>query len=335
MAHISVRTAILDRFPSADLGVGIFAALIHAAYHGHRDTFPYTSLRDWLHSLEWPPSSAYKYLGDYPEDSAPGWTDNIQGVTSDDSHWFFTEESEGMWKFPLSHDLDKDIEDREFPRAPVPSPFDEVDSPHMGDLDHFDGLLFVPFEGTSPRRIMMFRASDLQFLDSAPVGEQSDAPWCAINPRNRLLYSSHFNTDHLNVYRLSLIADTTSGIVGLDLNFLYNFELRDSAGDRLLVSRVQGGAFSPSGHLYLVSDTDSGGVLGFDMTTGRKMFQRRKDSLPADVEMEGIAILDADATSVPHIGGQIHVAWLQDEWPTDDDIYFSHFRVSAEHKHKL
>jgi hypothetical protein len=46
MAHISVRTAILDRFPSADIGVGIFAALIHVAYHGHRDTFPYTSLRD-------------------------------------------------------------------------------------------------------------------------------------------------------------------------------------------------------------------------------------------------------------------------------------------------
>jgi hypothetical protein len=109
MAHISVRTAILDRFPSADLGVGIFAALIHVAYHGHRDTLPYTSLRDWLHSLEWPPSSAYKYLGDYPEDSAPGWTNNIQGVTSDGSHWFFTEGSEGMWKFPLSHDLDKDI----------------------------------------------------------------------------------------------------------------------------------------------------------------------------------------------------------------------------------
>jgi hypothetical protein len=75
--------------------VGIFAALIHVAYHGHRETFPYTSLRDWLHSLEWPPSSAYKYLGDYPEDSAPGWTNNIQGVTSDGSHWFFTEESAG------------------------------------------------------------------------------------------------------------------------------------------------------------------------------------------------------------------------------------------------
>jgi hypothetical protein len=335
MADLSVRAAIHNRYPWANLAQGVLASTQHVAYQGHRDTFPYKSLRDWLHSLEWPPVSAYDYLGDYPADSAPGWTNNVQGVTTSATHWFFSAETEGLWKLPLSRDLDADIDDGQFPHANVPPPYSGVDSPHMGDLDHFDGLLFVPFEGTHPRRIMLFRASDLKFLDTAPVAEQSDCPWCAVNPRNRLLYSSHFDTDHLNVYRMTLIANSTDGVVGLGLEFLYNFELRNSQGARLPVSRVQGGAFSPSGHFYLVSDVDNGGLMGFDMTTGRRMFQRTKASLPTDVEMEGLTIFDADAAPTPHIGGQIHIVWLQDEAVVDDDIYFSHFRVAAEHRHKL
>lgn len=335
MADIHVKAAIHQRFPWADLAQGILRSTQHVAYQGHRDTFPYSSLRDWLHSLEWPPTSAYDYLGDYPADSAPGWTDNVQGVTTSGTHWFFTQETEGLTKIPVTHDLDVDIEDGQMPHADIPAPFSDADSPHLGDPDHFNGLLFVPFEGVHPRRIMLFRASDLKFLGTAPVGEQSDCPWCAVNPRNRLLYSSHFDTDHLNVYRMSLIADTTNGVVGTMLEFLYNFELRDSQGNRLQLWRVQGGAFSPSGHFYLVSDVDNGGLMGFDMTTGRRMFQRTKASLPTDVEMEGLAIFDADAASIPHIGGQIHIVWLQDEAVADDDIYFSHFRIAAEHRHKL
>jgi hypothetical protein len=335
MTEISVKAAIHDRFPSANLAQGVFGSTLHVAYQGHRDTFPYTSLRDWLHSLEWPPASAYDYLGDYPEDSAPGWTNNVQGVATSGTHWFFSAESEGLWKISLTHDLDKDVDDGQLPHAAVPSPFSDVDRPHMGDLDHFEGLLFVPFEGTDPKRIMLFRASDLAFLGTGNVAEQSDCPWCAVNPRNRLLYSSHFNTDHLNVYRMSLKTNSAGGVVGLELKFLYNFELCNSQGARLQVSRVQGGAFSSSGHLYLVSDVDSGGLMGFDMTTGRRMFQRTKASLPTDVEMEGITIFDADAVSTPHIGGQIHIVWLQDEAVVDDDIYFSHFRIATEHRHKV
>ena len=335
MAEISVKAAIHARFPSANLAQGVFGSTLHAAYQGHRDTFPYRSLRDWLHSLEWPPSSAYAFLGDYPEDSAPGWTNNVQGVATSGTHWFFSgAKLEGLWKIPLTHDLDADIDDGQMPHAGVPPPFSQVEKPHMGDLDYFEGMLFVPFEGTDPKRIMLFRASDLVFLGTGNV-TQSDCPWCAVNPRNRLLYSSHFDTDHLNVYRMTLATNASGGVAGLQLEFLYNFELRNSEGARLPIARVQGGSFSPSGHLYLVSDVDSGGLMGFDMTTGRRMFQRTKASLPAGVEMEGITIFDADAVSTPHIGGQIHIVWLQDEAVVDDDIYFSHFRIAAEHRHKV
>jgi hypothetical protein len=334
MAIIQLKKTIHQRFPWSDLTKGILHSLLHSAYQAHLETFPYKSLRDWLRSLDWPPESSFEYLGDYPQESAPGWSNNVQGVAISGSHWFFTQD-EGIWRIPVTHDLDEDVDEDRFVHVRVPSPFSEADSPHLGDPDHFEDFLFVPLEGWQPRQILMFRDSNLQFIGAAPVSEQSDAPWCAINPRNRMLYSSHFDTDHLNVYKLSLIANTTDGVVGLELEFQYNFELKDSDGSRLLLHRVQGGAFSPSGHLYLISDVGEGGLLGFDMTTGRKMFHRTKNSLPTDVEMEGIAIFDADAGSAPHIGGQIHIVWLEDEALGDDDVYFSHLRVASEHRQNI
>jgi hypothetical protein len=292
-----------------------------------------------LHSLEWPPTNAVSYLGDYPEDSNPGWTNNIQGVAHDDSNWFFTQDVR-LWRIPLSHDLEEAIipifiDDNQFLNAPIPSSLEEAGGDHMGDPDHHEGLLYVPLEGTSPPRILIFQGSNLNFIDSAPLTAQNDAPWCAINPLNGLLYSSPFNSDHLTVYKRLPIGNSHGGSIVLELEHLYDFPLFDSQGSPVSLLRIQGGAFSPSGHLYLVSDVDSGGVLGFDMTTGRKIFQRTKESLPTGAEMEGITIWDVDPLSSPHIGGQIHVVWLQDEAIVDDDLYFSHFRVPAEHRGRI
>jgi hypothetical protein len=326
MPNISVR--------AANLGAGILGGLLHSAYKTHRETFPYTSLREWLHSLEWPAAQHYIYLGDYPEDSNPGWTNNIQGVAHDNMHWFFTQD-ERLWKIPVGHDLDEDIDEGDFPSAPIPAPFSEVDNPHMGDPDHYSGFIYLPFEGTEPAHIMMFRASSLEYIGSAPLTAQGNsAPWCAINPWNGLLYSSPFHSDHLCVYKRSVIANNAQGVVGLELEHLYNFSLFEGQGPSFL-GRIQGGTFSPSGHLYLVSDMDQGGVLGYDMTTGTKIFQRTKKSLPTDVEMEGITIWDLDSGTAPHVAGQIHVVWLQDEAIVDDDIYFSHFRVTLGGKDKI
>lgn len=343
MSDISVKAAISSRFPTAHLSAGILGGLLHSAYKSHRETFPYTSLRDWLHSLQWPDAQNYVYLGDYPEDSNPGWTDNIQGVTHDDSHWFFTNEAEdiedngeGLWRIPVGHDLDEEIDEGDFPRVPIPSSLAAIGGKHMGDPDHHAGFVYVPIEGIQPARIAMFRASSLEFIGSAPLTAQdSSASWCAINIRSGLLYSSRFDSDHLCVYKRSVISDTSHGVTGLELKHLYNFPIFDDQGAPLPLSRIQGGTFSSSGHLYLVSDVDKGGVLGFDMTTGRKVFQRTKASLQTDVEMEGITIWDLDSGTAPNIGGQIHVVWLQDEGLVDDDVYFSHFSVAERDKDKI
>jgi hypothetical protein len=59
------------------------------------------------------------------------------------------------------------------------------------------------------------------------------------------------------------------------------------------------------------------------------MFQKTKNSFPAGVEMEGLTIWDVDPLGPPNIGGQIHIVWQDQEPIVDDDVFFSHLRVSA------
>jgi hypothetical protein len=262
---MDVSFSIHERFPWADLTHGILGSVLHPAYQSHGATFPYSSLKDWLHSLRWPPFSAYEFIGDYPEDTSPGWTNNIQGVAHDGSHWFFTQDVR-LWRLPVSQDLDQGVSDKDVRTAPIPELLKNKGGNHMGSADVFEGIVYVPLEGTQPPSLLLFEVQTVNFLGYGRMPAQNDAPWCAINPRNRLCYSSHFNSDRLIVYQRNLLFDSSRGIVGADPAHVYDFQLFDRAGASLSVANIQSGAFSPSGHLYLVSDVDNGGLLGFDMT---------------------------------------------------------------------
>ena len=43
-----------------------------------------------------------KFEKNYPKDRENGWSDELQGVTTDDSNWYFTQIGR-LWKFPFSH----------------------------------------------------------------------------------------------------------------------------------------------------------------------------------------------------------------------------------------
>ena len=327
---MNLKVGIHQRFPGADLSGGVKGSFFHPAYRSHPKSIPYRSVRDLLHSMEWPGS--FNFIGDYPENSSPGWTNNIQGVTHDANHWFFTQ-ADRLWKIPLSHDLNQHVSQSDFPNAPIPNALRDAGGNHMGSLDFFENLLYVPLEGTSPPSLLIFEAATLQFLGSGPLVQQNDAPWCAVNPRNRLLYTSHFNSkalfdsEPLIVYRPNIIADTSGGIIGADPEFLYHFDLFGGNGGPIAPTRIQSGTFSPSGHFYLLSDVDDGGLMGFDMTTGRLIFQKTRNSFPAGVEMEGVTVFDIDGRGAPNLGGQIHIVW-DDLEPGSDDVYFSHLQVA-------
>lgn len=342
---LSVQQAIRRRFPDADLSDGIRRGLSHPFYRSGRGRFPFSSVRRWMESLAWP--DRVEYLGNHPHDSSTGWSDNLQGVTHDEQHWYITQQDR-LWKFPVGHDLaaeiDEDDPGRGITSVGIPEALQDQHYDHFGDLDHRAGLLYVPVEGSwpfplferkIPGRIALFDAHTLRFLAVSPPlhADREAAPWCALHPHNGLLHTSQFTSDRLHVFEPRVA--TGGDAPRLELTALGDFELRDESGRPLRVHRIQGGVFSESGHLYLVSDTRAGGILGFDMTTGRRMLHATIDYDPSDPtgklpeELEGITIWDLDGGPAPGIGGQLHVLMIDNDWPSDDELYFKHFRVSG------
>lgn len=323
-----------------------------------RDVLPYHSLRAIASGLDWPrhnppfrPTQASDH--DYPKDREPGWSEELQGVTHDVAHWYFAQKQR-LLRFAVTSDINADLD--EVPHLEVRLPEHDVDGlvlgpgrsdtwpfleagryHHFGDLDCFGGHLFVPLESELdpplPPKVLVFD-TDLQHIATANLDQQASAPWCAINPLTGILYSSEFNAAQLTVYRPFLDGERFT------LQPLGRFDLRsrDGSPNRRL-DRMQGGAFSENGHLYLVSDFGRfGGVFGFDMLTGREM-----SHLPVDYqatidfgfgvapwpkqELEGLTLWDVDAVTAPGIHGQVHLIMIDNSGSGDDDLYFKHYEA--------
>lgn len=253
---------------------------------------------------------------EYPFKSSPGYTHKLQGVAHDSSHWYMTNRAM-LRKIPVQRDLGA-------PGASsisVGIPRQLAAYNHMGDLDYYDGRLYVPLEGSAPA-IGVFD-TDLNYVTHALLPNAADAPWCAINPVDGHLYTSSFHESVVRKYRMLWIGNT------LTLVQVASITLRDSAGRPLTtLDRIQGGVFSVAGHLYLVSDVAGQGIKGFDLETGRQQanipvrFERPHE------ELEGIDIWDLDGGLIPGINGQIHLQMVDHHWWSDDDFYFEHYQVT-------
>ena len=265
---------------------------------------------------------------DYPRDRESGWSHHLNGVTHDEKSWYITQQHR-LWKFPVEWDLNNSISGTAFPSTGIPTGHD-----HFGDLDFYEGHLYVAMEKSEgaplPPGVAVFD-TNLVFIGWAPLQYQAEASWCAINPLTGLLYSSNFYLDKpihcaLHVHR-PIITETE-----FKLEFVDVFPLFEVAGGPRLMARVQGGAFSERGHLYLVVD-DGTGIVGFDMLRGRQSAYIYVDYKPSKKEeLEGITIWDLDNGVAPNIIGQIHLLMIDTftaPFGLDvDDLYFKHYQVA-------
>lgn len=274
----------------------------------------------FVKTLKWPdPEKIIPSEDVYPNRD---WTHECQGVANDNHYWYFTQDR-ALWTISGSS--------RWF--SEIPEELRSLGFNHMGDLDYYGGRLYVPLEGAVPPRILIYRTEAVGapvYLSNAKlthfdndgniVDNKYNASWCAINPLNGLLYTSLFDTDILYVYNVKISASEE-----LLLEPLGNFKLFDENGNPLVVSKIQGGVISPNtGHLYLVSDIKDGGIMGFDMITGRRAFHKVVDYDPDETppeELEGIDIWDQPS-------GQIHLVMLDNDVHTDD-VYFKHYKVEV------
>jgi hypothetical protein len=260
-------------------------------------------------------------LDSHPSDVAPPWAEHVQGIAAGPGAWFVTQDDH-VWRFAMDRDLSE--LDRGHPDV-LAVPMVEPGVTHLGDCDFSDGLLYVAMEGTSPARVGVFDHG-LRYRGSAPVEAQGDScPWCAINPVDGLLYSSRFDADRLLVYRRRW---KRSGRGALDLEHVGDVWLTSEDGVRLGLDRVQGGAFSPHGHLYLTGDTAEGGVFGIDATSGQRVLHAvipYQPGWPEHEVVEGLTVLDLSDGSVPWMRGQLHVLVFNADEDRPDLVWLRHF----------
>jgi hypothetical protein len=203
---------------------------------------------------------------------------------------------------------------------------------HMGDPDYFDGYVYVPMErrGRRPAAVTL-RDADLKFLGTVTLKQGACAPWVAVSPVDRRLYSSSYGVVSAVVrYPRSVSGDT------LSLGPPESVPLFDEGGVPVALHEVQGGAFSPDGSLYLVTRE---GIETFDVVGGRrrarlKIAHHRRWAFGQNLgdELEGIEVLDFDLGFVasPRVSGQIHVVMIDnDGLGGADDLYFKHFRING------
>jgi hypothetical protein len=275
----------------------------------------------------------YEFLGDYPRDREPGWSEECQGIAHDDANWFISQRYY-LWKFPLAADLNTD---RPHPdpaagilMTRIPRGFSDPGYDHFGDGDVHGDRLYIPLEdsrsGGHYARLLVFDTATLSFIASGELTGERHAPWCAVSPHDGLLYTSGFSF----VWTLRAFRHEIAGRA-LRLELDHELPLRDGNGEPKRFDRVQGGAFSDAtGLFYLVNDEgtgDSGGIFVFDGRTGVQVGRIWIDYRRGwGQELEGITVCNRDDRRARGVGGQVHTVMISSDTGTDD-LWIKHHRV--------
>jgi hypothetical protein len=252
-------------------------------------------------------------LPDFPR-SADGdiAADAVQGVAHDDTHWYLVS-TRSIWKIPLGESLQS-------ARVQGVTPF-AGRYVHLGDADYRRGVLYVPLEGDrrgGPPAIGALR-SDLTPIGVQPLNGAEFASWCAVDAAGLELYTSSFDADRIQIFRIELSADHFALVFVRDLVLTRapSEARREEAFG--VVPSIQGGALSTEGELYLSSDNPGTGILVFDASSGVFLRHIPVDYEPkfgplTNQELEGIDLFDVAGVGVPSIGGTLH-ALLHEELP--------------------
>jgi hypothetical protein len=300
----------------------------------------------------------HTYIGNYPENSKRMWTEEINGVTHDNDNWYFTAIKEFLFKIPVEFNLaNYPAYNQIVTHTGIPQELGDKGYNHFGDLDYYNGYLFIPVEdsnGNREPRIAVFRASDLTCVGSTALWNQTGAGWCAINPMDGLLYASNSDiTPYSPVHRYQIIESqlglghvpegSNGFLIKRQLFFLY-----DDAGSQITLRVMQGGVFSDEGYLYLNNgyakyfNPHEGGIHVFD-GDGCLESKSSIDDMPFQYEFhpyqgvfsgewrgeepEGITIWDLDNGRAPGISGQLHAIMLDNNINETDALYFKHYRI--------
>jgi hypothetical protein len=199
---------------------------------------------------------------------------------------------------------------------------------HMGALAASpSGLVVVPLErdtGVASRAAFGVFDSDLNAkgrytVPKPPAGagipdEQwggENCSWAGYNPKNGKFYSSAYTAPGW-IYAYNISASGAS--------FDSAFQIRDANGNAIQLHNVQGGSFSDSGKLYLIT-TDPGQLITIDTSNGRvqDVFPiEEHPGFPEYEELEAVMVWDTTGRAPNGWSGQVHVLLLDNDVDEDD-----------------
>jgi hypothetical protein len=300
----------------------------------------------------------HAYLGDYPSERETGWAENIQGVTHDEANWYFTQ-TMTIWKFPVSHNLNTRVAGpdpaRGILRAGLPAALKAEGYNHFGDFDcvryvqPYAGVhrfLFIPIEGGAVPGIAVFRGDDLSYIGRWLLPNEMNAPLCAYNPGDGLLYiGSSLQIDgrpvlrHLKAFRVDFWQLLAGKVV---MQHVKSASIVDEAGKLLTLPYGQGACFTPDGgRMYLVNgyytDTDrnTAGIHVLDTRAFQRIAKSTNGYGAFNYEFhpgwsryeepEGITYWDLNDGRAPGIRGVLHALLLDNDLTEADDLYLKHY----------
>ncbi|TKB69809.1 MAG: hypothetical protein E8D45_13580 [Nitrospira sp.] len=299
--------------------------------------------------------SRIDYLGNYPSHRSPGWSNELQGLAHDLQNWFITQK-DTLWKFPVTHDLNRAVSKAAPPPgvrwSGIPASLKQAGYDHFGDLDQYGGFLFIPLEGSQKPRIAVFRTYDLSFVGSFVLTGRTQAGWCALRLESDglYLYMSNNVIDGANPifrYRVDLrqLHANPANTAGA-FQFVNSVALYQGSTSLNIKPYLQGGEFSPDGsHLFLINGKASdfnakdGGIWVFrgapfqfvtkstDQSNAGSFIYEFHPGWSKYEEPEGLTFWELDGGQAPGLpGGQLHVILLDND-SRGDEIFIKHYRL--------
>ncbi|MBV1860050.1 MAG: hypothetical protein KUG77_16675 [Nannocystaceae bacterium] len=266
----------------------------------------------------------------YPDDFQDSYTEEIQGVASDGTNWYFTNNRDSepqLFKIPIGADLDSNSNWGN--AITLPGSLLNAGYTHVGDPDEYNGDIYVTAsnENNGEAGLLIQFDTDLNLRSSVEIDREDGTAWVAIDPTTGLLYRSTFyDASEISVFAMAF--DGSGVLTGLAAQGARS--LRDKQGNEMTLQAIQGGAFSPQGNLYLASDAETwneGGVSGIYGFRGDSMRLETYTSVFHDGhEIEGI---EASHITADGIDAEVHLVILNNDLlPLDpDNLIFKHYSV--------
>ena len=294
----------------------------------------------------------YDYIGNYPKDRENGWSEELNGVCHDDSNWYFTQNG-NIWKFPVGHNLNNYVSGENSAKGIFKYKYGH----HLGDIDCYNGYLFVPVSDDGNPYIAVFSTKDIHKCIATnkmklPNGKNfSDLGWLVINPNNGLLFTSNgdINKDKpIYVYSIDFEAIKLSRADFLKIYTQVNI-VDEEKDDNMTRGCMQGGCFDNNNNLHLCNgfwkkehSNKKGGITVFEIPNlsynpnsivvvqikarSNQSHDFRFQFNTLGEEPEGLTYWDLDNGKAPSIRGQLHAIMLDNVGIGADDLYFKHFR---------